>query len=251
MTARVGVQLYTVREQCERDLEGTLDTIGELGYDGVELYGLHGRQANELRRLLEQRGLAIAGRHAGLDLLEERLGELAAEQRALGCDRLALSWIDPPEDAADADEATRRIEAIAVRATAAGLRFGFHNHWGELARLDDGSTLLERLFAIPSELLWLELDLGWAWEAGAEPLELLERARGRSPLVHVKDLRARGTREHCPVGEGGVGYAEIVPKAVELGVEWLIVEQDELDRPAAEALERSLAAVQDAIGAVA
>jgi sugar phosphate isomerase/epimerase len=251
MTARIGIQLYTVREQCDSDLEGTLDTIAELGYDGVELYSLHGREPHELRRTLDQRGLAIAGRHAGLEALEMRLDDLAAEQRALGCERIALSWVDPPESAADADAAARRIEAIAARATAAGLRFGFHNHWGELATLDDGSTLLARLTAVPRELLWLELDLGWAWDAGAEPADLLERLRDRTPLVHVKDLRGRGTREHVPVGEGAVGYATIVPRAVELGVEWLIVEQDELDREPAEALAVSLAAVRTAIGVAA
>ena len=69
-------------------------------------------------------------------------------------------------------------------------------------------------------------------------------ARGRTPNVHLKDFRARETHEFVPVGDGGVGYDAIVPRAIELGVEWLIVEQDQLDRPLPEALERSLAAVK-------
>ena len=109
-----------------------------------------------------------------------------------------------------------------------------------MRRFDDGSSLLEKL----PTWIWLELDLGWAWHGGVPPVELLEWARGRTPLVHVKDLRARDTHEFVPVGDGGVGYDTIVPKAIELGVEWLIVEQDQLDRPLPEALERSLAAVK-------
>ncbi len=245
---RIGLQLYTVRGECARDLEGTLRTVADLGYEGVELHDLYGRSAQELRELLDGLGLVVAGRHVSLDVVVERLAE---EQRVLGCDRVALAWIDPPESSADADESVQRIAALAARARDAGLRFGFHNHWGELARLEDGTTLLDRLCELPADLLWLELDLGWGWDAGESPVRLLEWMRGRTPLVHVKDLRARGTREHVPVGEGAVGYADIVPRAAELGVEWLIVEQDELDRPPAEAIERSIHSVRDALEAAA
>ena len=130
--------------------------------------------------------------------------------------------------------------AIASLSERTSLRLGFHNHWAEVRRFEDGASLLDLL----PGWIWLELDLGWVWHAGASPLELLEWARGRTPLVHLKDFRSRDTHEFVPVGEGAVGYDAIVPRAVELGVEWLIVEQDQLDRPMAEALERSLAAVK-------
>jgi sugar phosphate isomerase/epimerase len=238
MTPRIGVQLYTVREECERDLPGMLRTIAALGYEGVELFGTH--DARELRALLDETGLAVAGRHVGLDV---DLDAVAVDAWILGCDRVALSWIEPPTTVTERDAAVARIAALASRARDLGLRFGFHNHAGELDRLEDGATLLERLRDLPADLLWLELDLGWGWWAGTPPIRLLEWARGRTPLVHVKDLRSRETREFCPVGDGAVGYEGVVPKAAELGVEWLVVEQDELDRAAGEALERSYKAL--------
>jgi sugar phosphate isomerase/epimerase len=85
--------------------------------------------------------------------------------------------------------------------------------------------------------VWLELDLGWIWWAGADPVEVLERYRGRAPLVHVKDIRARGARDFTTVGDGGVGYERVLPSA---DVEWLIVEQDEIDGDPFEAVRRSL-----------
>jgi sugar phosphate isomerase/epimerase len=124
------------------------------------------------------------------------------------------------------------------------LRLGFHNHWGELAALDDADTVLDKLRALPAELLWLELDLGWVWEAGADPAAELERAAGRCPLVHVKDFRARGTRRDCPVGDGEVGYERVVPVALRSGVEWLVVEQDNPEPPVLAAVERSFGAVR-------
>jgi sugar phosphate isomerase/epimerase len=236
---RTALQLYTVRAECDHDLAGTLRTVAELGYEGVELYSLHGLDAHELRVVLDEHGLAVAGRHIGLDV---DVDALVGEQRILGCERVALAWIDPVATAAERDAAVERISALGARVRDAGLAFGFHNHWTETPRFDDGVSLLE---CLPG-WVWLELDLGWAWWAGTSPVELLEWARGRTPLVHAKDLRARGTREFVPVGDGGVGYADLVPRAAQLGVEWLVVEQDELDRPMREALQRSIDAVQAA-----
>jgi sugar phosphate isomerase/epimerase len=241
---QIGLMLYTVRDECARDLEGVLRSVAEIGYDGVELFDLHGHDAAQVRSWLDGFGLVAAGRHAGLNALDTQLPALAEELRTLGCDRIALSWIDPPESSADARAIVARIADVARQASDHGLRFGFHNHWGELAELDDADTLLDKLRVLPAELLWLELDLGWVWEAGADPVAELERTTGRCPLVHVKDFRARGTRVDCPVGDGEVGYEHVLPAAIRSGAEWLVVEQDNPDAPALAAAERSFGAVQ-------
>ena len=242
--AHVGLMLYTVRDECAGDLEGVLRTVAAIGYDGVEFFDLHGNDPELVRSWLDEHGLVVAARHAGSETLERDLTALAGELGVLGTDRIALSWIDPPESAAEARAVVARIAEIASRAQELGLRFGFHNHWGELRPFEDGVTTLDQLFALPPELLWLELDLGWAWEAEADPVALLGRAAGRCPLVHVKDLRSRGSREFCPVSDGAVGYERVLPAALQAGVEWLIVEQDEVEGPPFEAVERSLQAVR-------
>jgi sugar phosphate isomerase/epimerase len=241
---RVGLMLYTVRNETARDFEGVLRTVAELGYDGVELFTLHEHEPALVRSWLDDLGLVAAGRHAGLEELETALPALAEELSVLGTDRIAVSWIDPPETAAAAKAVVSRIAAVAEGAHELGLKLGFHNHWGELEPLEDGVTTLDLLSAIPAELLWLELDLAWAWAAGTDPVELLERVAGRCPLVHVKDLRSRDKREFCPVGDGAVGYDRVLPAALAAGVEWLIVEQDEIDGPPFVAVERSLQAVR-------
>jgi sugar phosphate isomerase/epimerase len=232
MRPRIGLQLYTVRDECARDLEATLRTVASLGYEGVELF-----DEVDARRVRSALGeLRVAGRHIGLDA---DVARLAREAQILDCDRVALGWIEPVSTPAERDAAVRRIGELAERVRGVGLQFAFHNHWSEVPRLEDGVSLLECL----PPWIALELDLGWVWHAGASPLDLLEWARGRTPLVHVKDLRARGTLEFCPVGDGAVGYEGLVSTAGELGIEWLIVEQDELDRAPAEALERSFRAL--------
>jgi sugar phosphate isomerase/epimerase len=241
--ANVGLQLWTIRDECDRDLEGTLLRVGELGYDGVELFQLHGHDAGQVRAWLDAAGLVALGRHAPLEALESEPAQLAAELGTLGADRLALSWVDP--DSIDRPrELVARIEAVAHALRDAGLRFGFHNHWAELRALDDGRTFLDLLRELPAELLWLELDLGWIWQAGADPAEQLDRTAGRCPVVHVKDYRSREDRDDVPIGDGVVGYEGLVPAAVAAGAEWLVVEEDEVGPDPFGAVERSLRAVR-------
>ncbi len=243
----VGLQLYTVRDECERDLEETLRRLGALGYDGVELYDLHGKEAGAVRTWLDDAGLAVAGRHARLEVLEDDLRPLAAELAVLGTKRVAVSWIDP-DWLDDPAALVRRIETLARAVRDEGLELGFHNHWAELRPLGGGATFLELLRGLPADLLWLELDLGWIWYAGADPITELEQTSGRCPLVHVKDYASREGRDDVPVGDGTVGYDQILPAAVRAGAEWLVVEEDEVGPDPFTAVERSLQAVRRIVG---
>ena len=241
--AHVALQLYTVRAECDRDLEGTLRSLGLQGYDGVELYDLHGHEPSTVRAWLDEAGLVAVGRHARLEAIEDELHSLAAELAVLGSDRLAVSWIDP--DSLDKPEpVVRRIDAAARAASEAGLKLGFHNHWSELRPLDGGATFLDLLRELPPDLLWLELDLGWVWQAGVDPVSELERTAARCPLVHVKDYASREGRDDVPVGDGVVGYEQVLPAALRAGAEWLVVEEDEVGDDPFAAVERSLRAVR-------
>jgi sugar phosphate isomerase/epimerase len=231
--------LYTLRAECERDLEGTLREVARLGYEGVEFWQLHGNHAAHVRGWLDETGLVAVGRHANLQALEGQLPQLAGELGVLGTDRVALSFIEP------APGAVERIAAVAETAAAEGLRLGFHNHATELQPFGDGDgTFLDRLRELPPDLLWLELDLGWVWHAGVDPVAELAKTSGRCPLVHVKDFRSREDRDDVPIGDGAVGYDRVLPAALRAGVEWLVVEEDEVEEPAFDAVARSLDAVR-------
>ena len=251
MSARLGLALYTLRAECARDPEGVLRAVAEMGYEGVELYDLFGRPAQSVRAMLDELGLEVCARHAGLGAIENDLPQLSAELGELGSDRLVLAWIPPPTSSREADRIVARIAEAAARVTAAGLRFGFHNHDGELRPLDDGRTVLDRLLELPPERLFLEIDLGWAWFAGVDPVDLMARLAPRVPLVHVKDLAGASEPRFVPVGDGDVGYANVLRGIRELGVEWLLVEQDETDGSALDAVRRSYAAVSGHVGSPA
>ena len=125
--AQIGLMLYTIRDECERDLEGTLRTVADLGYEGVELWQLHGHEPARVRAWLDELGLVAAGRHASLQALETELPALAAEVEVLGTNRVAISYVEPSRDL------VARIAGVAEAARREGLSLGFHNHAPELA----------------------------------------------------------------------------------------------------------------------
>jgi sugar phosphate isomerase/epimerase len=247
--SRIALQLYTVRDECAKDLAGALARTAALGFDGVELHDLYGHSAPEFRRLLDENGLVACGCHTGLARVESELETVAAELRVLGTDRLVVPWIDPPQTAAEADAACGRLLVAADRTTDLGLRFGFHNHDGELRVQEDGRTLLDRLLDAPADLLFLEVDLGWVWYVGDDPMAFAERVGGRAPLLHVKDMQKDGGSIHVPLGAGSLDYSRFAEVVEHAGTEWLILEQDESEGPAFDSVESSRAALQQILGA--
>ena len=235
---RLGLMLWTVREECARAFEPTLREVARMGYEGVELFDLHGHAPEEVASWLADTGLVACGRHTSLDAVESQLPTLAAEARMLGWRRLVVAWVDPAELG---PELVRRLRVAAESAAAHGLELGFHNHDAEAKPRADGASFLDELLA--DDAVFLELDLGWAWFAGADPLSVLGRARGRCPLVHVKDFSSREPGSFASVGDGAVGYEDVAPAAVAAGAEWLLVEQDETDGPALDGARRSLEAL--------
>jgi sugar phosphate isomerase/epimerase len=231
---RIALMLYTVRRVAAEDFETTLREVAAFGYEGVELFDLHGHEPERVAGWLEQLGLVAVSRHARLEAIESELPQLAAEAQALGWRRVVVSWVDPSE------LGTGTLARLATASSAVaehGLELGYHNHDAEVEQ-----GFLDRL----PPPVFLELDAGWAWYAGADPVSFL----GRGPLLHVKDFRARAEHSFCPVGDGEVGYERIVPAAARAGVEWLIVEQDESEGSELEAARRSLAAVITMLGEV-
>ena len=146
----------------------------------------------QVRAWLDERGLVAAGRHARLDVLEDELAALAEE--------LARARHRPCRDQLDR---SRRARASG-RGGASGSPARRARRCGSrpsprvpqpLERARARSTAAVRSSTscarCRAELLWLELDLGWIWQAGADPVEELERTSGRCPLVHVKDYASR------------------------------------------------------------
>jgi len=237
----IGVQLYTLRS-LEQGLLATLDAVASLGYEGVELAGLHGVPATEVRARCDALGLTIAGAHVGIERVESDADGVAEELDALRVRRLVLPSTPRAGTAADIAAVAERLAAVVTAARSRRLVPLLHNHWWEFED-HGGERLWEAVAAIDG--LELELDLGWLWVAGEDPAAHLDAAAGRAPLVHVKDFvrDEAGTRD-VPVGDGEIDYRPVLGRAAATDVEWLLVEQDEPGADPLDACARSLAGVR-------
>ena len=133
----------------------------------------------------------------------ERARTTCARARALGTDRLVVNWIEPPAQRQRRRGDVRTGFACWGSARAAlGLRLGFHNHAGELRRLDDGRSFLDHLLRAGGSTLFLELDLGWVWYAGATRSRCSSE-QARAPRSSTSRTCARDDGPVLvPLGEG-------------------------------------------------
>lgn len=227
----VGVQLYTARSVMTSDPDGTLAAIAEIGYEEVELAGLYGMSAMEMRARLDAAGLAATSSHHSVE--EVRGGweatleaAVALGQRLVVVPALPVAERDGETLLRVADDFNRAGEA----ARAAGLRFGYHNHDWEMRPGSDGvrpiDLLLERT---DPELVDWQMDIFWTVHGGADPMAELDARPGRVTSVHVKDRTAAG--EMVDVGAGVIDFRTVLARAGELGLLHQYVEHDQPGDP--------------------
>lgn len=238
MTAsRIGLQLYSLRNEVASDLERTLRRVAAMGFEGVEPFGLTPETAARTRRLCDELGLTVPSVHVPMPEGEarERVVEIIG---ALRPERVVCTL--GPEEFASArlvEDVCRRLNAVNDLVVALGLRFGVHNHWWEFQSVDGVmpyEVMLERL----SPGVFFELDVYWLTAAGLDPAALLPVFGPRAPLLHLKDGSARFDEPMVALGTGSLDLAGIVAAAA-ADTEWLIVELDECATDMFEALEQS------------
>jgi sugar phosphate isomerase/epimerase len=238
----IAVQLWSVKEQCNEDFAGTLEAIAEMGYDGVELAGFHGQSPADVKAMVEDAGLAIAGHHLSLArFLGDELEPTIEADKILGNRYLICAWV-PPADRETEDgllALADRFNDIAGRLAAHGMRFGYHNHLEEFQPMADGRLPWDVLFDALSEEVIMQVDTGNAMAGGGDPLGSLERFPGRAVTVHLKEHSA--TNDQPLVGEGDVPWQDVFRLCETVGgTEWYIVEQERYPYPPMESIARCL-----------
>jgi len=232
----IGVQLYSVRHDCARDLPATLEAIARMGYDGVEFAGYYDRSAAELRRLLDGVGLKCCGTHIGLATLQgDALKETVEFNQTLGNRFLIVPWID---EAARADKAActrtgKVFNEIADRLEPFGMQTGYHNHHAEFTPVN-GETPWDSLFLATKASVVMQLDTGNGLAGNADLTGILRKFPKRATTLHLKPFSVKlatgGGMEagfRPLIGEDDVPWQEIFSLVEGAGgTEWYIVEYE-------------------------
>ncbi|MFW6188902.1 MAG: sugar phosphate isomerase/epimerase family protein [Planctomycetota bacterium] len=223
----IAVQLYSVREDCERDLPATLQAVFDMGYEGVEFAGYYGYSARELRQMLDDLGLSVAGTHTGLNTLTgDDLKRTIEFNKTLGNRFLVCPAM--PGDRRETEDDWRQnadlFNELAEKVAKHDMQVGYHNHHFEFQPVNGGKPW--DIFASNTrDDVVLQLDTGNALHGGADPVELLKKYPGRAHTIHLKEYS--DTREAPLVGEGEVDWKKVFELCESQGqTEWYIVEQE-------------------------
>src|SRR5688500_14634647 len=135
----IGLELYSVREDCARDLPGTLAAVAKMGYEGVEFAGYHNRTAPELRKMLDDLGLKCCGTHTGFNtLMGDELPRTIEFNQILGNKYLIVPGLPEQNRSSRAAwlETARLMNEAADRAAPHGMQVGYHNHGVEFQPME-------------------------------------------------------------------------------------------------------------------
>jgi sugar phosphate isomerase/epimerase len=236
----------------------TLRRVREIGYRAVEVSQIPMTAANvaELRRTIDELGMDIAALSASLtarpggESLTDDFDKIVADAKRLDATMIRIGML-PIEAMASLDallDFCRASNEAAKRLADHGIRLSYHNHHVEFAK-HEGRYLLD-VIADDAPDVGLEIDVHWVQRGGLDPVTTLRKYGERVAMVHLKDYRIgalpseaaaalavgdsatfmaafTGVVQFAEVGEGNLDFAAIVPASLEIGAEYLLVEQDE------------------------
>ena len=243
-TTQLAAQMYTLREftKTPTDLAETLKKVKKIGYDAVQMSGACAMEYADLRKLLDDAGLVCCATHIGYELMRDNPTKVIEDHYLIQCKYPAIGGLPGTYRNAEgylkfAKEATE----VGKKLAEGGLCFGYHNHSFELEK-HGGRTGLAVLYEDSDPKYFkAEIDTYWVQHGGGDPVEWIDKLKGRIPLVHLKDMTVRGGNPiMAEIGEGNMNWKGILEACKRAGVEWYIVEQDTCERDPFESLAISL-----------
>lgn len=237
---RIGLQLYSLRNQLLTDVPGTLAEVQAWGITNVELAGTYNLTAEQFKAQLHAHGLNAFSGHFPFERFRDDPESLAHDAEVLGLKYVGCAWI-PHDDGKPFDEKTCR-DAIAVFNHAGevlarhGLRFFYHVHGYEFQPYGDGTLLDLIMRATNPKYVNFQMDVFWIVHPGQDPVKLLTKYPKRWQLMHLKGMRDStptglltghsAVTNDVAVGTGKIDYVPILKEAHDLGIKWYVIEDE-------------------------
>ena len=247
---RVGLQLYTVRNEMPKDFAGTIAKVAETGYKEVEFAGYFGHTPKEVREIVDKNGLTAPSAHVAYDIVENHWPETLDAAHVVGHKYIVCPWIDEKQRTPDGwKRATELFNKAGEASEKAGVQFCFHNHSYEFTPIEgmDGKLAYDYLLEQTNpKFVKMEMDLCWISVAGKDPVSYFNKYPGRFPLVHVKDYvnDPNATSSYAgatgsvvfkgrlaDVGQGSIDWKRIFSHSENAGIKHYFVENDDAKKP--------------------
>lgn len=243
----IGIQLYTLRNEINKDVKATLKAVAEAGYYQVEGYGFPDAEA--MFAAAKDNGLKVDSSHFNWDSVVnpddpgvppfEKILEQANEA---GLKHLVIPYLADRNRKTldDYKQLCERCNRGAELAAKAGIQLAYHNHAFEFKPMAKGQTGYDVLMAEFSKQMKFEVDVFWVQVGGHEPVKLIQQLKGRVSQLHLKDLNQSlktpnygGIPKEAfeELGDGVIAMEPIIQAAQSAGVAHCHVEQDHSPHP--------------------
>jgi sugar phosphate isomerase/epimerase len=236
---KIGLQLYTLRNEMGKDAKGTLAKVAAQGYKSVETYGYgngkwFGMNVAELKATLKANGLTSPSGHtfpASIFLQngwEEKWKPAVADAKALGQEFIVIPWLEEQyrTDADNYKKIATALNKAGEIGKKTGIKLAYHNHDFELQPVGSTTGFDTLLKGTDPKLVFFEMDIYWVSKAGKDPLALFAKHPGRFAMWHVKDMDNTAAKNFTEVGSGVINYKKIFNYAKQSGMKYFFVEQD-------------------------
>ncbi len=243
----IGLQLWTVRNQLEKDVPSTMRSVADAGYKQVELM-----------RVLDADKFVPAARDAGLRVTSafidwQSIGnpdsgpnfdDILAKAQQLGLKYLVFGYIGKGhrETVEHFQRHAEQANRAGEKCQQAGLQLCYHNHSFEFAKLAGGRAGWDVLVdEFDHKLVQFEVDIFWVAIGGRDPIDAMQKLAGRVCQVHLKDMKRGASIQHDEgqvphedfkeLGNGELDIPAAVRVAREVGAQQCHVEQDQSPDP--------------------
>ncbi len=216
------IQMYSLRDMTANDLEGALATVAKIGYKYVEFAGFFGHSAEEVNAMLDKYGLTVSGTHSSWTDLRDNFEATVAFHKAIG----NKNYIIPGADLSTSEKLSEFIDVMNVaqpKLEAEGITLGYHNHSHEFIPTAEGYLIHDEIAKRTN--IPFEIDTYWVYNAGLDPVAMLEKYKDRIKCIHIKDGFEGG--KGMPLGKGSAPVKAVYEKAKELGFV-MVVESETL-----------------------
>lgn len=232
----VGLELYSVRNELQKDLFGTVKEVAKLGYECVEFYSPYFQwtpaYAKDVRKLLDDLNVKCYSTHNGANsFAPENIDKAAELNQIIGSKMIVMASAGRVEGADGWKKVAERLQSSADKLKSSGIRTGFHNHATEWKAVDGGVRPMDVLAKNTSKNVVLQLDVGTCVEMGVDPVGWINQNPGRIASMHVKDWAPetghvdKGYK--VLFGEGAAPWKKIFDAAEKKGgIEFYLIEQE-------------------------
>ena len=244
-----GVQLYSVRDDMQKDPSGTLKKLADMGYKYVEHANyvnrkFYGYGPTEFKKLLDDLGLQMKSGHTvmGQKAWDESKNEFTdawkytvEDAAVVGQECVISLWLDESyrKDSDGLKKFLAVFNKIGELCKKSGMRFGYHNHDFEFNTMVDGMRLYDIILKeTDPDLVIQQMDMGNMYGAGCRALDLLKQYPNRFKSFHVKDEIKSDKKdsmegyESTILGTGVIPVKEILDNAKKSGDVHFIIEQE-------------------------